>query len=131
MPRRASTRSNPATTLGIIAVLVLVLGGGFFLLNGGKGGYSDPPLPLEAFLSSANSLRGNTYSVEGRVNSIRPRDSGKFIHLKVNNGAREEHIPLIVPNDLDDINIEREQQYRFRIEIQQGGIPKALQLSRL
>jgi hypothetical protein len=131
MPRRASSRSNPATTIGIIAVLVLILGGGFLLLNGGKGGYSDPPLPLDAFMSSANSLRGNTYSVSGRVNSIRPRNNGKFIHLKVTNGAREEHLPLIVPNDLDDINIEREQQYRFRVEILQGGIPKALELSRL
>lgn len=130
MARRASSRSNPLVTVGILALLVLILGGGFFFLNRKPGGFSDPSLPLDAFLNSANSLRGNTYSVTGTVNSIRPRGSGKFVHLRIEEGGTQ-HVFVIVPDDLGSINIEREQEYSFQVVIEDGGIPKALALTRM
>lgn len=131
MARRASSKSNTGTTIGILALVVVLLGVGYFFLNRKPSGFTDPPLPIRAFLSNANSLRGNTYSVEGQVHAIRPQDSGKFIHLRVADRRAEEHIFVIVPNTLNSINIEREQTYSFRVEIKKGGIPEALELKRL
>lgn len=131
MARRASSKSNPAATIGILVAVLFLLGGGFFLLNRKPAGFTDPPLPVEAFLNNANSLRGNVYSVEGRVNSIRPRDEAKFVHLRVEASGGDQHIFVVVPNTLNTVNIEREQKYAFKVEIEKGGIPRTLDLVRL
>jgi len=131
MARRASSKSSPLSTIGILAALILVLGGGFFLLNKKSSGFSDPPLPIDAFLNNANSLRGNVYSVEGQIHSIRPRDDGKFVHLRVDENGQDRHVFVVVPNELNKINLEREQSYAFKIEIKNGGIPMTRKLSRL
>ncbi len=131
MARRASSKSNSSTTIGIIAIVVALLGTGHFLLNKKPAGFSEPPLPVDAFRSNANSLRGNVYSIEGRIHAIRPQDSGKFIDLRVENSGSEQHVFVIVPSTLNTVNIEREQQYAFRVEIKKGGIPEVLELVRL
>lgn len=131
MARRASSKSSPTTTIGIIAAVVILLGGGYFFLNKKPAGFSAPPLPVDAFRNNANSLRGNVYSIEGQVHAIRPQDSGKFIHLRVNERGNDQHIFVVVPNTLNTINIEREQKYAFKVEIKKGGIPETLELVRL
>lgn len=131
MARRASSQSSPLATIGILAAIIVVLGGGFFFLNRKPAGFSDPPLPVEAFLNNANSLRGNVYSLEGRVNSIRPRDNGKFVHVRVEDRGIDKHIFVIIPNTLNAVNIEREQNYAFKVEIEKGGIPMVSELARL
>lgn len=131
MPRRASSKSSSANTIGIIAAVVLLLGGGYFLMNRKPAGFSAPPLPVDAFRNNANSLRGNVYSVEGTVHAIRPQDSGKFVHLRVQERGIENHVFVVVPNTLNTVNIEREQQYAFKVEIKKGGIPETQELVRL
>ena len=131
MARRASSKSSSGTTIGIIAIVALLLAGGYFLLNRKPSGFSEPALPVGAFLDNANSLRGNVYSIEGRVHAIRTQDSGKFIHLRVDERGAEEHVFVVVPNTLNSVNIEREQAYAFRVEIKKSGIPEALELVRL
>ncbi|MGJ8724793.1 MAG: hypothetical protein ACSHYB_09575 [Roseibacillus sp.] len=131
MARRASSKSSPATTIGIIAAVVILLGGGFFFLNKKPAGFTAPPLPVDAFRNNANSLRGNVYSVEGQVHAIRPQDSGKFVHLRVDDRGSDQHIFVVVPNTLNTVNIEREQKYAFKVEIKKGGIPETLELVRL
>lgn len=131
MARRASSKSSSGTTIAILAAVVLLLGVGYIFLNKKPAGFSAPPLPVDAFLTNANSLRGNTYSVEGRVHAIRPQDTGKFVHLRVENGGTEQHVFVVVPNTLNTVNIEREQLYAFKVEIKKGGIPEALELVRL
>ena len=131
MARRASSKSSPATTIGIIAAVVILLGGGFLFLNKKPAGISGPAFPVDAFRNNANSLRGNIYAVEGQVHSIRPQNNGKFIDLRVTDGGSEKHIFVVVPNTLTTVNIEREQKYAFKVEIKEGGIPEALELVRL
>ena len=131
MARRASSKSSPNTTIGIVLAVVAVLAGGFFFLNKKPAGFSAPSLPVEVFRNNANSLRGNIYSVSGRVHSIRPQDSGKFVHLRVEERGSEKDVFVIVPNTLTTVNIEREQNYSFKVKIKKGGIPETLDLVRL
>lgn len=131
MARRASSKSSPATTIGILAAVVVLLAGGYFLLNKKPAGFSAPPLPVDAFRNNANSLRGNVYSVEGRVHAIRPQDNGKFVHLRVEEAGGDKHVFVVVPNTLSTVNIEREQKYAFKVEIKKGGTPETLELVRL
>lgn len=131
MARRASSKSSSASTIGIVAAVVLLLGGGYLFLKRKPAGFTAPPLPVEAFRNNANSLRGNIYSVEGRVHAIRPQDSGKFVHLRVEDRGLEQHLFVVVPNTLNTVNIEREQKYAFKVEIKKGGIPETMELVRL
>lgn len=131
MARRASQNSSNSTILLILVAVAVVAGLGFFLMNRKPVGFDSPSLPVDSFLDNANALRGNVYSVEGRVHSIVSRDSGKFIHLAVDDSGREKHVFVVVPSDLQATNIEREQSYGFQVTIQKGGIPEASAVKRL
>ncbi|MDP0490259.1 MAG: hypothetical protein Q7Q71_04325 [Verrucomicrobiota bacterium JB023] len=131
MARRASSSQSPAVTFGIIGAVVLLLGAGYFFMNQKPKGFTSPPLPVESFLRNANSLRGNRYSMEGRVHSIEPRDDGKFVEVVVQEQGREQHLFVVVPTALNETNLEREQRFAFEVTIEKGGIPRATAMKRL
>ena len=126
MPRRASSNSQSGILIAIIGAVVLLGAGAIFLLRGKSDKLSGPALPIEAFRTNANSLRGNVYSIEGTVQAIYTRDSGKLIHLKCDG----EDVFTIIPSGLETPNIERQQDFRFKVEIKENGTPEALAVVR-
>ncbi|MEM9080480.1 MAG: hypothetical protein AAGC74_07315 [Verrucomicrobiota bacterium] len=132
MARRASSKSSPAATFGILAGVIILLGAGFFFVFNKKAdGFDSPPLPVADFQNNANSMRGNLHSVQGRIHSITPRDNGKFIHLIVDDAGQEKHIPIVVPDTLTGTNLYREQNYAFEVTVEEGGILMASALRQL
>ena len=82
MPRRA--RSVPKTgwlLAGLAALLVLIAVGGYFLGTAGTPYRTAPEFPVDEYLATSSTLRGNTYRIEGAVlNSIAwSPESGRLI----------------------------------------------------
>lgn len=126
MARRASTSSHP---LWLVAAAVLVLA---FIALGSLlyGRASDPyrtlkQLPVADYMENANSLRGNVYKLDGTV--ARSLDwsatAGRLFSVDVSGtSAPGEVVPLLVPAEFNNWNIERGQRFLFKIEVGDKGI---------
>lgn len=131
MTRRA--RSSPKTGLlitALAATLALVAAGGYFL-GGSKTPYrTSPEFPVEDYLASSVSLRGNTYRLTGEVlNSIAwSPDAGRLISVQP--ADSDSPIPLVVPASLGDTNIQKAQRYHFLVEVRENGVLHAKSLTK-
>lgn len=134
MPRRASSGISPGLLIGIAAFVVLAFFGGKAMLGRNTSSFADTTtFAVEDFLDNGNSLRGNEYVVEGTIDEkLRwTTDRGQVVSVKVDSRGGSEFIPIVIPPELSNINIERERRYVFKVRIQQGGIPITTGINRL
>jgi hypothetical protein len=134
MPRRASSGINPGLLIGIAIIVAMALLGGKLLIGRKADGFTGVGgLDVKAFLENANSMRGNEYSVAGTIDEkLRwTPDHGQVVSVKVETEGSSELIPIEIPPEFNQLNIEREQRYLFKIRIRQGGIPVATAINRL
>lgn len=131
MARRA--RSTPGTgwlLAGLAFVLLLIGGGSYFLGSSGTPYRAAPEFPVEEYLATSTSLRGNTYRLsgavlnsiawspsEGRLVSVQPRDS-------------DSPIPLVIPAGLGETNIQKGQRFHFLVEVRESGVLYATSLTK-
>ncbi|MEI6674674.1 MAG: hypothetical protein WCO57_05810 [Verrucomicrobiota bacterium] len=134
MARRASSRLHPGVFIGIAAAVVLAIVAGQSFFKKKKPRFGDvSPLNVEDFLENGNSLRGNEYSLTGKIDEkLRwTTKRGQIVSLRVSTPGGDELIGVEIPPDFNNLNIEREQRYALRIKVRQGGIPVATAVTRL
>lgn len=134
MARRASSSLHPGIILGIVAAIVVaVVAGKSFLAPKSSAAGNAETLRISEFLENGNSLQGNEYSVEGKIDQqLRwTASNGQVVSLRVNTPAGEELIGVEIPPKLSNLNIEREQRYVFRVKFRKGGIAVATDIRRL
>jgi hypothetical protein len=131
MARRA--RSAPKTgwlLAGLAAILLLIATGSYFLGASRMPYRSAPEFPVEEYLTTSSSLRGNTYRLTGAVlNSIAwSPASGRLISVQLN--GSDSPIPLVVPDGLGEMNIQKGQRFHFLVEVGEGGVLYATGLTK-
>jgi hypothetical protein len=120
--------------MGIAAAVVVAIIAGQSLFKKKKTGFSDvSPLNIQEFLENGNSLRGNEYSLTGKIDEKLRWTStrGQIVSMRVSTPGGDELIGVEIPPNFNNLNIEREQRYAMRIKVRQGGIPVATAVNRL
>ena len=130
MSRRASSSVNPAwfAIAAVVAVAVIAI---VWVFKG--SGVTDPyrklaPFPTADYLQNSNSLRGNTYRVDGVVGEqLHYSKSARLITVEV------EGVPvsIIVPADLRAVQVEKGQRLIFKVEVGEKGVLKALDVKKV
>lgn len=129
MGRRASSSVNPAWFAIAALIVVAVIAGGWAL----KGTVADPfralaSFPVADYLQNSNSLRGNVYKLDGVVaEQLHYSKSARLISVEVNG----EPVPVIVPAELRDVNVQKGQRLLFKVEVGEKGEIKALGLKKV
>ena len=124
MGRRASSSVNPAWFAIAAVVAVAAIVGGWAL----KGTVADPyrtlaPFPAADYMQNSNSLRGNTYKLEGVVaEQLHYSKSARLISVEIDG----EPVSLIIPAELRDVNVQKGQRLLFKVEVGDKGVLKAL-----
>lgn len=134
MARRASSSLHPGIIIGIVAAIAAAVMAGKIFTGKKSSNFGDlPQLRVSDLLENGNSLRGNEYVVEGKIDEqLRWTTSrGQVVSLRVSTPSGEELIGVEIPPDFSKLNIEREQRYAFRLKFRQGGIPVATGINRL
>lgn len=129
MARRAQSGLKPGHLLGLLALLVAGIGGGYSLLHRG----TDPmtgltPLSAEEYMESSTALGGNVYKIEGtvddRLDNWRSAD-GRLYSVRISEGGS--FVPVWVPPGLE-VNIQRGQRYLFKVRVLETGVLEVLEL---
>lgn len=117
-----------AAVLGFFVVAALVarlifgdmFGGGD---DGGKPIGNASTLNLMTYRENANSLRGNVYSVGGRVEeTLRwTPDRGRLISFEANDSTMSIPVPILVPESFSNINIERGSELDLVVRVDRDG----------
>jgi hypothetical protein len=131
MARRARSTPKAGIMIGaLVVVLLLIALGGYFLGSGGTPYRTAPEFPVQEYLSSSSSLRGNNYRLTGAVlNSIAwSPQSGRLISVEPT--GSDSPVPVVVPPALGEINIQKGQRFHFLIEIRENGIVYAKDLTK-
>jgi len=125
MARRASFAISP---IWIIAVILLVLGaifGGPYLV----GKVSDPyrtveALDVSAYLENANSLRGNQYKISASIWNYLDgnAETGRLFSVEIQTASGREIVPLLIPAEFNNVNIQKGQNFHFSVEVNEKGI---------
>lgn len=135
MARRASSGINLGQIAGIAAALLgflivaallvkLVAGD---LLGGGGGSKTSKgkasALNLITYRDNGNSLRGNIYRVEGRVEeTLRwTPDRGRLISLEARDESVTMPVPVRVPETFQSVNIERGSELTMLVRVDRDG----------
>ncbi len=125
MARRASAQQNPLLLL-ILFLLVIGLGiGGFFIFRKNNEPFRTiQSIDISVYLENANSLRGNSYKVEAIIeNSLAWAPSkGRLFSVQVETSTGKEMIPLLIPAELNNVNVQKGQKFFFKIEVVQEGL---------
>jgi hypothetical protein len=122
MARRASSSPKPITVLFSVAALVLLGGGGYLLYERVSDPYRKvPPLPVASYLENANSLRGNVYLLDGTIAQALEYSSraGRLFSVTDKGG---DVVAVLVPAELNYLNMEKGQRFFFKISVGDKGI---------
>ena len=120
-----------------MVVVVLVVGAivvGYILLGKINNPYRTlTPLNVGAYLESSNSLRGNTYKVTGTVwNSLGwSPTAGRLFSIEIETSLGVNVLPILIPVQFNHITIEKGQRFIFQVEIDEKGILKTKDLSKV
>jgi|TARA_B110000037_G_C17071802_1_gene486194 hypothetical protein len=134
MARRASSSTNPTIIIGIAVAVAVAVFAGKNLLTKKSASFSDVnPLIVQDLLDNGNSLRNNEYVIEGTIDErfFRASNSASVVSVRVKSNSGDEIIPVKIPSDFNNVNIEREQRYAFKVRFEQGGIPVVTAVNRL
>lgn len=119
-----------AALLGFVVVAALL----FKLIAGGILGGGDSkstkrssgkasPLNLMTYRDNGNSLRGNVYHVEGKVEeTLRwTPDRGRLISFEAHDATEVLPVPVLVPDEFGNINIERGTELGMVVRVDRDG----------
>jgi hypothetical protein len=134
MARRASSSLHPGIILGIVAAIVIAVVAGKSFIGKKSSALGDAErLHVSDLLENGNSLRGNEYLVEGKIDrKLRwTTSNGQVVSVRVSSPSGDDLIGVEIPSKFNNLNIEREQRYAFKVKFRQGGIPVATEIQRL
>lgn len=124
--RRRST--VPLWTL--LPAIVLLAAGGYLFLRNNPGAASlraTEQLDSSLYYESANSLRGNSYRIDGEIDSSlgNSPSKGRLFSVKLKNpgsGAVSDLLPVLVPPALGTLTIQKGQHYLMKVRVIDGGL---------
>jgi hypothetical protein len=126
MARRAhpTTPSKPLFFL-VLGFLVLAGVGAYFFQKDANPYRTVEKLIPSDYYENANSLRGNVYQIEGTIlNSLAWNpEKGRLFSIRVTTGdSKNWPLPILIPSNLRQINIQKNQSYRAKVRINDSGI---------
>ena len=134
MARRKKSSVNPLALLGVVAALGLAAGG--YVMFRGKGadtftGISK--LDPSEYVSSAVSLRGNTYQLTAVVKKqLKFTEDGRLYAMaaKDEKGGQPIDLGVFFPSTLSRETIQTGQELTLKVEVEQNGVLRATELKR-
>jgi hypothetical protein len=125
MSRRAHQKVSGSRIWLIAVVFLLVATGSVFFFQSREGPFRTVSvLPPGDYFENANSLRGNIYQMEGVITSSLGSSpaKGRLFGLRVESGEGDLPLPILIPPDYREMNLQKGQRYRVKVRVGDDGI---------
>lgn len=125
---------NGSRTIRILTVLlptaIATSVGGWLLFSRATDPFRTTEfLDLPAYETSANSLRGNSYQLEGEILTLLAwSPSGRIVSVALNDTKKV--VPIFLPNEFNPVNLPKGQRFRFILAVDDQGVLRARKLAR-
>ena len=109
----------------IAAILIKLIAGD--MLGGGGGGgkrtnSNATPINLSNYRENANSLRGNIYQVDGKIEEmLKWTENGRLISFEASDGSKDVPVPILVPEEFQNVNLERGAEMTMVVRVNRDG----------
>jgi hypothetical protein len=122
MPRRAHRSPKIGLMAGSLVGVLLLVGIGGYFFGSSSQPFKAPNFPVEEYLHTSSSLRGNSYLLSGAVlNAVAwSPESGRLI--SVGPEGSDSPIPVVIPNEFSDTNIQKGQRFHFLVDVRENGV---------
>ncbi len=133
MARRAHQQTSPSLWLVAAVVLIVLAGTGAFFFQKEDNPYRTGEILKPAdYMENANSLRGNTYQVEGVISSSlgSSPEQGRLFGLRISYADKEWPLPILVPRDYRELNLQKGQRYRLKVKVNDRGLLEVEEMSK-
>jgi len=134
MPRRSRSKKggiSAGQVVGIAAAVAGFLVAAFLmfkivagdLLSGGSKNTASS-FDVGDYTENSLSLRGNVYHVSGTVEERLKwtADRGRLISLDVTDESGSSPVPVLIPDDFSEFNIDRGAEMGFTVRVDRGGL---------
>jgi hypothetical protein len=123
MARRASSTIKPIWVLVAVVGLTALIAVGWWLKSRVGDPYRTLPVfPVSEYMQNADSLRGNTYKVEGVIGKqLKYTTEARLFEVLVGG----EPISILVPSEFNSLDLRPEGRFQFKIEVAEKGILRA------
>lgn len=131
MARRARSSFNAIwIAIGAVVLIIAFFGARSFIGVGSEPFRTHQSLDVTAYLENANSLRGNVYKLRGEVmNALALSPSeGRLFSFGVNGNT--DVVPVLIPTDLNHINVQKGQRFILLLEVMDNGILRAKEMTK-
>jgi hypothetical protein len=114
-------------------LLLLIVGvSGFWILREGAGDASlrtTEELDDSLYYDNANSLRGNTYRIDGEIDSAlgNSPSKGRIFSVVLRKDAKSGMpivLPILIPGELGTLTIQKGQHYIMKVKVIENGLLK-------
>lgn len=113
-------------------VLAIILAGAvawFWFFRSSEQFRTATPLDLTSYASSAKSLRGNTYRIEGEVLTLLAwSPSGRLISVGLADGNKA--VPVLLPSEFNPITIQKGLRFHFLLVVDDQGVLRVKKLAK-
>lgn len=133
MARRASSKTHPVWLIAALVLVACGLGGGSYLWMTLTDPYRTlTPIDIPTYLENADSLRGNVYKLTGTIDSeLAWSPTQGRLYSVLADGSKTDVVPLLIPPQLDNVNIQKDQRFFFKIQVGDKGILTASDLKKI
>lgn len=118
----------------IVAAAVLVvgafIGSRLFLDVASEPFRTTATLDVRAYLENANSLRGNVYKIEGKVEESLAwsPSAGRLFAISVDDSS--DVLPVLITTKFNDVNVQKGQRFIFLLEVDDDGMLRTKALTK-
>ena len=118
----------------VAAIVLIVLAGlgAFFFQRDDNPYRTVEALKPADYMENANSLRGNAYQLEGVISSSlgSSPEKGRLFSLKISHADKEWPLPILVPRDYRELNLQKGQRYRLKVKVNDDGLLEVEEMSK-
>jgi len=125
MARRASSGVNTQALLTGAVILILAIGGGYWFLTKKPEGFKAEAVNMDQYLRNQQASVGNEVQATGILEDRHNKGDAQMVILKIEENGSSSFLPILVPSELNKVNLNLQQEYSFLLRFNSDGLAVA------